>query len=70
MFLKERASGDLIDIVETKDLTSLFHENVVGQYQAGQEEQDPELFKKSDLVFMSGEELPRCWTDPNYRATK
>ncbi|MFC1234032.1 acetyltransferase [Vibrio sp. F74] len=70
MFLKERASGDLIDIVETKDLTSLFHENVVGQYQAGQEEQDPEFFKKSDLVFMSGEELPRCWTDPNYRATK
>ncbi|WED25535.1 hypothetical protein L3V77_10710 [Vibrio sp. DW001] len=45
MFLTERVSGDLIDIVETKDLTSLFHENVVGQYQAGQEEQDPELFK-------------------------
>lgn len=70
MFLKERASGDLIDVVETKDLTSLFQESVVGRIQAGQEEQDPELFKKSDLVFMSGEELPRCWTDPNYRVKK
>ena len=26
-----------------------------------------EKFNKADLVFLSGEELPRCWTDPHYR---
>ncbi|WCE30740.1 acetyltransferase [Vibrio sp. SCSIO 43137] len=70
MFLKERKSGDLVDIVEMKDLTDLFTDSVVGRYQAGEEQQDPEPFKKSDLVFMSGEELPRCWTDPGYRSHK
>ncbi|WP_375748223.1 acetyltransferase [Vibrio sp. HN007] len=68
MFLKERKSGDLVDVVEMKRLTSLFQDSVEGRLQAGEEQQDPQMFKKSELVFMSGEELPRCWTDPNYRS--
>lgn len=68
MFLKERKSGDLVDVVEMKKLTSLFQDSVEGRLQAGEEQQDPQMFKKSELVFMSGEELPRCWTDPNYRS--
>ena len=24
-------------------------------------------YTKSSLVFLSGESLPRCWTDPHYR---
>ena len=30
-------------------------------------EQHPELFKKAELAFPSGEALPVCWTDPDYR---
>jgi hypothetical protein len=68
MFLKERKSGDLVDVVEMTKLTNLFRDTVEGRLQAGEEQQDPQTFKKSELVFMSGEELPRCWTDPNYRS--
>ena len=71
MFLKEKKSGDLVDVTEmTKltKLTKLFQDSIEGRFQAGEEQQDPEMFKKSELVFMSGEELPRCWTDPNYRS--
>ncbi|MGR5175411.1 acetyltransferase [Vibrio parahaemolyticus] len=68
MFLKERKSGDLVDVVEMTTLTNLFRDSVEGRLQAGEEQQDPQMFKKSELVFMSGEELPRCWTDPNYRS--
>ena len=67
MFLKHRINGDMIDVNEMTDLTNLFHKKVTGRYQSGEELQDPEEFNKIDLVFLSGEELPRCWTDPNYR---
>ena len=67
MFLKNRNNGDMVDISRLNDLTNLYHNKVLGSYQVGQELQDPEEFNKSDLVFLSGEELPRCWTDPHYR---
>jgi hypothetical protein len=40
---------------------------VLGSYQVGEELQDPQEFNKVDLIFLSGEELPKCWTDPKYR---
>ena len=67
MFFKHRSNNDMIEVIEQNDLTNLFHDHVLGRYQVGEEQQDPESFKKSDLRFLSGEELPRCWTDPNYR---
>lgn len=67
MFLKERSSGHMVEILSLGDLFNLFHDEVVGRYQEGEEVQDPEKFKKADLIFLSGEELPRCWTDPHYR---
>lgn len=70
MFLKNRHNGNIVDVTTMRDLTNLYNENVSGQYQAGEELQDVEEFKKSELVFLSGEELPRCWTDPHYRSQK
>ena len=70
MFLKHRNNGDMVDVSDISDLTNLFHQRVSGRYQAGEELQDPEEFNKVDLVFLSGEELPRCWLDPNYRSQK
>ena len=70
MFLKNRHNGNMIDVTTMSDLTNLYYDNISGQYQAGEELQDVEEFNKSELVFLSGEELPRCWTDPHYRSHK
>jgi len=67
MFLKEKATGDLIEVLSVKDLFDPFLNELVGRYQHGEEVQDPEKFKKLDLVFPSGEMMPLCWIDPHYR---
>ena len=67
MFLKNRNNGDIVDVENLCDLTNLFHDKVLGSYQVGEELQDPQEFNKVDLIFLSGEELPKCWTDLKYR---
>jgi hypothetical protein len=67
MFLQQKNSATLIEI---KDLEALFNplrNEIEGRIQEGEEEQDPESFAKQDLTFTSGEDLPRCWIDENYR---
>ncbi|TWX65288.1 acetyltransferase [Colwellia demingiae] len=70
MFLKNRNNGDIVDVERLCDLTNLFHDKILGSYQVGEELQDPQEFNKVDLIFLSGEELPKCWTDPKYREHK
>ena len=67
MLLKSKEEDALIEINEVDELIDPFKDEVMGQVQAGQEEQPPESFKKSDLVFPSGEDLPLCWLDSNYK---
>jgi len=67
MFLKDKSTGHMVEILSLDDLFNLHRKEVTGRYHYGEEAQDPEPFRKSDLVFLSGEELPRCWTDPRYR---
>lgn len=67
MFLQERANGHLVEILSLRDLFDPFHDTLVGRYHQGEEMQDPGKYKKTDLVFPSGEDLPRCWQDPAYR---
>ena len=67
MFLKESATGRLVEVLSPNDLFNPIHKGLVGRYNAGEELQDPETFAKSGLVFLSGEALPRCWTDVHYR---
>lgn len=67
MLIKERSSDHMIEVMDLFDLMNLNLDEVVGCYQEGEEQQDPEKFQKTNLVFLSGEELPRCWTDPHYR---
>ena len=67
MFLQNKVSATT---VEVKDLEALFNplrNEIEGRIQEGEEEQDPQSFAKQDLAFASGEELPRCWIDPDYR---
>lgn len=66
MFLKSKETGTLIQIHDTEDLINPNQHELSGQDQAGQEEQNTTTYSKEDLVFPSGESLPRCWLDANY----
>ncbi|MBN3911325.1 MAG: acetyltransferase [Nostoc sp. NMS1] len=63
MFLQEKQTDKLIEIHDIETLISPLKPTVMGQYQVGEEEQDPESFEKENLIFPSGENLPRCWVN-------
>jgi hypothetical protein len=67
MFLQSKNSATLIEITDLETLFNPLKTQIEGRIQEGEEEQDPEPFTKQDLTFASGEDLPRCWIDPNYR---
>jgi hypothetical protein len=67
MLLQEKETGNLLEVLDIQLLIDPTEEAVPAKDQAGQEEQDPEKFAKANLVFPSGESLPRCWMDANYR---
>jgi hypothetical protein len=67
MFLLHTASGNLIRVEDLDELFSPAKSGIRGRDQAGEEEQEVTWFVKEELVFPSGEVLPRCWTDINYR---
>ena len=67
MFLQNKSSDTLIEITDLETLFNPLRNEIEGRIQEGQEEQDLETFPKQDLTFASGENLPRCWIDPNYR---
>lgn len=67
MFLQEKETGVLVEIVNTDDLVNPVHDTISGRVQSGQEEQPPQDFSKGSLLFPSGEDLPKCWVDENYR---
>lgn len=68
MFLKEQKSGDLVEILGMSDLIDPFKNTVPGRFHAGEEMGEPMNFPKADLLFPSGEKLPRCWLDPEYKS--
>jgi hypothetical protein len=67
MILQAKDSGSMVEVLDIKELINPATDAIKGQDQLGQEEQDPTSYKKSNLVFPSGEALPRCWLDANYR---
>ena len=67
MFLKDKNSSDLVEILTLKQLFDPCQGEVMGRYQQGEEVQDTETLKKAELLFPSGEPLPKCWIDPHYR---
>lgn len=70
MYLKHLTSGDLVEVVDLAGLFDPFEKGVQGRIHAGEELQDAARFAKTELVFPSGEALPRCWVDPDYRAQR
>lgn len=63
MFLKIRNTGDLIDVESITELVSPNATQVRGRSQAGEDEKSSKSVFKKDLLFPSGEPLPRCWVD-------
>lgn len=67
MFLKQQRTGELVEVLDTRQLFDPFQHAIDGRYNAGEEMPDARRFEKAELVFCSDETLPRCWVDPNYR---
>ena len=61
MFLKERDTGHLVEVMDVEELFNPNSNRLIGKLQIGEADQDEEVFNKQSLVFMSGEELPKCW---------
>lgn len=67
MFVKETQDQTLVKVINPDDLFNPSQTAVQGRLQRGEEEQPPQAFDKSQLIFPSGEPLPQCWVDPNYQ---
>lgn len=70
MLLQKTADGTLVKILDLQEIIDPTKDQIMGRVQSGEEEQDPELVEKQSLNFPSGESLPRCWIDPDYRRDK
>ena len=69
MYLKDRKSGDLVEVLDMVAMIDPCMDHLEGRLHAGEELQEPATFAKSELEFPSGEGLPRCWLDAEYRGT-
>lgn len=67
MFLKHKPSGDIVEILDLDSLFDSFKTTVDGRFHAGEAKPASSGFRKSEMVFLSGEHLPRCWVDPHYQ---
>ncbi|NOR72421.1 MAG: acetyltransferase [Mariprofundaceae bacterium] len=67
MFLRDKNSGDLVEVLDVTALMDPNQESISVRRHAGEERGDPVDTRKSELVFPSGEALPVCWTDAHYR---
>lgn len=67
MLLQDKKTGNLVEVIDFQSLIDPNNSEIVIQMQAGEEEQDPESLQKRNLSFPSGEDLPVCWLDANYK---
>ena len=67
MLLQDKKTGNLVEVMDFQSLIDPNNSEIVIQIQAGEEEQDPEPMGKNNLIFPSGEDLPICWLDVNYK---
>jgi len=67
MFLHDKKKDALVKVIDLVALINPNQNEILGQVQSGEEQQDPAPSLKADLIFPSGENLPRCWVDADYR---
>ncbi|MDD3610340.1 MAG: acetyltransferase [Halothiobacillaceae bacterium] len=67
MYMLHHDSGDLVEILDHEALADPLRGTVSGRFHAGEEMQEPTSFAKNGLRFPSGESLPRCWLEAEWR---
>lgn len=67
MYLRNKTNNDLAQVEKLAELTDPNLKSVVLHYFAGEEMGETMRVNKSELVFPSGEALPKCWLDSHYR---
>jgi len=67
MLLQDKETGDLVEVLDVKELIKPTTDVVSVRNQLGQEEQEPTPHPKAKLMFPSGESLPLCWLDADYK---
>ncbi|ACK70572.1 conserved hypothetical protein [Gloeothece citriformis PCC 7424] len=67
MLLHDQQTNSLVKILDLEALFNPVQNTVCASSQAGEEEQSPKEFSKDRLNFPSGEKLPQCWMDADYR---
>lgn len=67
MFLAQKNSGHLVEVLDVAQLFDPFSKTFNGRLNYGEELPDPQNFYKVDVEFQSGESLPKCWKDPHCR---
>ena len=67
MFLREKNTKHLVEVMNVAELFDPTKDALTGRYNWGEDLPEPQAFAKADLIFPSGEALPRCWTDVHYR---
>ncbi len=70
MFLQDKQDDSLIEIEDIRMLSDPNESKIAGRNQSGEEEQDLADYEKMALKFLSGEDLPRCWIDVDFRKKK
>jgi hypothetical protein len=69
MFFQNKQIDNLVEICELGSSDRSSKNDCTCSKSGREEEQDPEESEKQNLVFSSGESLPGCWVDENYRNT-
>lgn len=67
MFLKHKPTGNLVEVLTLEQVYEPSWDQIEGRFHAGQEMQDAQQFEKSKLIFPSGESLPECWLNAEYK---
>jgi hypothetical protein len=67
MFLQNKFDEDLIEVLNTEDLFNPCTKEFLGRSHCGEEMQEPQMYSKAKMIFPSGEDLPVCWLEPDYR---
>ena len=67
MYLRDKKTGDLVEVLDMAAMVDPCMGQLKGRFHAGEEMQDASNFAKDSLEFPSGEALPRCWIDVEYR---
>jgi hypothetical protein len=67
MFLKDSSNGHLVEVLDPSTLFDPSETHFEGRYNWGEDLPEPEPFAKANVIFPSGEPLPRCWVDMHYR---